>query len=111
VRWIYDHYPNVVVLCMWVIDCEVLDDDTPEQRALGLAHDFAIIPRCDEIWAVGGRISGGMNQEINQGVEAGVPLCDLTYLGDEPPADRVDLPRLVWREQDVRDDRKACRRF
>lgn len=99
VRWVYDNVPGVVVLCMWVVDCEVLDDANPEHRALGFEHDLAVVERCDEIWAVSGRISHGMSLEIAHAREHGVPLLDLTPLGEEPPAKPINLPPLVWREE------------
>lgn len=112
VRWIYDTQPGVAVLCMWVIDCEVLDDSNPAHRAVGLEHDFAILERCDEVWAVGGRLSSGMLMEIEHGLGHNVPFLDLTQLGEEPPRGPIDLPPLRWPKQEQRRERKlpfGCR--
>jgi hypothetical protein len=107
VRWIYDHYPNVVVLAHWIVDCEVLDDANPAHREKGLAHDFAIIRRCDEIWLVGGRVSEGMGLESAYATDdCGLPALDLTYLGPEPPQEKVALPPLA----PVQRKRTDCRR-
>jgi hypothetical protein len=86
VRWIFDHYPNTAVLANWLYECEVLDDFNPEHRKLGLQHDFAILRRCDELWLVGGRVSNGMMAERQAAWNAGIPVRDLTPLGDWPPA-------------------------
>jgi hypothetical protein len=107
VRWIYDHYPGIAVLCMWIIDCKVLDDSNPDHRAVGLEHDFAILERCDEIWAVGGRVSSGMAMEIAHGLGHNVPFLDLTPLGEEPPSGSVELPPLQWPKQERKHERKT----
>ena len=112
-RWIYDTRPGIAVLCQWVLDCEVLDDNVPEHRAAGLQHDFDIIERCVEIWAVGGRCSGGMGMEIEHALRHSVPLLDLTKVGEEPPNEPIDFPPLVWamNEEQQRDRRnQGCRR-
>jgi hypothetical protein len=46
--------------------------ESPDNRERGLAIDFALIARCDEVWLVGGRISPG--------------VYDLTMLGFEAPS-------------------------
>jgi len=103
-RWIYDTQSNVTVLCQWILDCEVLDDSNPDHRALGLRHDFDIIERCDEIWAVGPHISPGMQQEITYAAQCGIPLLNLTeWYGARPPEHGRELPplqgvaRMRWR--------------
>jgi hypothetical protein len=111
-RWVYDTQPGVTVLCQWILDCEVLDDDNPEHRATGLQHDFTIIERCDETWAVGGRVSGGMGMEIEHGLRHGVPFLDLSKMGDEPPSEPIELPPLQWPKQERKHERRespGCR--
>lgn len=66
-----------IVLSAW--------DETPENRALGLACDFAAIERCDELWLVGGRVSPGMAAEAEHARQHGVVVVDLTHMGEEPP--------------------------
>jgi hypothetical protein len=103
-RWIYDTQPGVTVVCQWILDCEVLDDSNPDHRAMGLDHDFAIIERCDEIWAVGPRVSTGMALEIEHATRHGIPLLDLVSVyGAEPPAHGKELPPLLA----VRTDRRS----
>ncbi len=76
---------GVAVVADWIIYCEVWDDFDPAQRWAGLAHDDAQIRRCDEVWMVGGRVSGGMARGRETAKAAGVPAVDLTFLGEEPP--------------------------
>jgi hypothetical protein len=35
----------------------------PEDRALGMEWDLAVLPRCDEIWLCGDTVSPGMQDE------------------------------------------------
>lgn len=113
VRWIEQHY-GVAVVANWIIECEIWDDASPAERKAGLARDIAVIERCDEIWAVGGAISSGMTVEIHAAGSVGVPLMKLTHLGDEPPAEKVPLPRLVMpktkTKRRTRVRSKRCRR-
>jgi hypothetical protein len=59
--------------------------ESPENRALGLACDLAAVERCDEVWLVGGRVSPGMRAEAAHAEERGLPVRDLTHMGEEPP--------------------------
>ena len=103
IRWIYDNFSDVAVVADWLITCDVLDDFNPEHRARGMKMNKLVIPRCDEFWMVGGRISNGMNDELSVVVDivtghANAPhvqmrrYFDLTWLGEEPP---VTVPEKV----------------
>jgi len=85
-RWCYDTHPEVAIVCQWLPCCEVLDDDDPEHRSLGIAHDLEVLSRCDEIWLVGGRISTGMAMEFAFAKRKGMAVRDLTAWGEEPPS-------------------------
>lgn len=89
IRWVYNNFPNVAVIADWLITCDVLDDFNPEHRAHGMEMNKAIIksggPR--EFWMVGGRVSNGMQGESITAVEAQLRIFDLTWLGEEPPAE------------------------
>jgi hypothetical protein len=50
----------------------LLDDDSPEDRAAGIECDLAILPRCDELWLCGPRLSAGMREEMRVAVEHGI---------------------------------------
>lgn len=43
----------------------ILDDDIPEERALGIDLDIDLISKCDELWYYGDTISAGMRAEID----------------------------------------------
>lgn len=95
IRWIYDNFPNVAVIADWLITCDVLDDFNPDHRAHGMAMNKAIIPRCNEFWMVGGRISTGMNGEMLVAIEHRLHIFDLTWLGEEPPAEVPEKVRAL----------------
>jgi len=92
IRWIYDHFPDVAVVADWILTCEVLDDSNPIHRARGLGMDKAVIALCDEFWMVGGRVSTGMGIEKEAAERSNLRVVDLTFLGEEPPA---ELPAEV----------------
>lgn len=51
-----------------------LDDRVEGDRALGLSHDMAVIPKCEELWVCGGRISEGVAAEIALATELRIPV-------------------------------------
>lgn len=53
---------------------QVLDDDQPQQRDLGIKMGLAVLPRCDELWCYGDRISQGMMIEIEEAKRLGIPI-------------------------------------
>jgi hypothetical protein len=44
----------------------------PDDRALGLAIDLAMIPHCDELWLCGPRVTEGMRIEMETAFAYGV---------------------------------------
>jgi hypothetical protein len=52
---------------------QVLDDDDPVERALGIGAALVLLARCDEIW-VFGEPSEGMRMEIDEARRLGVPV-------------------------------------
>jgi len=56
----------------YLMDYDVLHE--PEDRDLGLAHDLAILPRCDELWLCGPRISTGMAMERDEASKHGLRI-------------------------------------
>lgn len=69
----------------WIWWSQVLDE-TPENRALGLAADKAMVSRCDELWLTGGRVSSGMAVELEQAQACGKMIRDLTKYGYRDPS-------------------------
>lgn len=53
---------------------QLLDDASPRERQAGLDMGIAMLPRCDELWVCGDRISPGMAQEIEQAKALGMPI-------------------------------------
>ncbi|MHB1154531.1 MAG: DUF7768 domain-containing protein [Eubacteriales bacterium] len=45
---------------------QFLNDDDPDERALGLIFGNVIMGKCSEVWVFGSRISTGMEAEINR---------------------------------------------
>ena len=41
-----------------------INDTIPEERSQGLAMAIRLVPRCDQLWVFGKRISEGMSKEI-----------------------------------------------
>ena len=93
IRWVYDNFKDVAVVADWLLTCDVLDDFNPEHRAHGMRMNKEIIPRCDEFWMFGGRVSNGMQDESVTAIAAQRRIFDLTWLGEEPPA---VVPEKVW---------------
>jgi len=52
----------------WITGCGVLDENNPDDRALGLACDFATVAACDQFWVCGDAepvaASSGIRQEL-----------------------------------------------
>lgn len=82
---------NAIWCCRYVIDrgCmpvashllypQILDDNNPRERELGLMFGLALLATCDEIWVfmVGGEISSGMEREIEEAKRLGIPVRKL----------------------------------
>lgn len=43
---------------------QVLDDDNPEERTLGMFFGLVWLGKCHELWVFGNQISAGMGKEI-----------------------------------------------
>ena len=85
IHWIHS-VRGAVPIAPWITDIESGEDDSdPIARAQGLARCEYTVSRCDELWLVGGRISGGMRAELNAAARAGIAIRDFTHLGAEPP--------------------------
>ena len=51
----------------------------PADRQLGLDIDLAMIEVCDEVWLCGGRISSGMQIELDHALEVGVKIRSIPH--------------------------------
>jgi hypothetical protein len=57
---------------------QLLDDNIPAQREIGIQMGLRVLASCDELWIYGERISHGMNCEIAEAVRLGIPIRNLT---------------------------------
>ncbi len=108
--WLIARELDTVFVANWLTYVDVLDDGSAAHRDRGIRDGLALTWFCDGIVLVGGRISLGMRAELEAVAGAGGWVADLTYLGEEPPATRDDLPfearlftpliygRHCWRE-------------
>lgn len=83
---------DVAPLAPWITGCEVLDDNDPVQREIGLLCDETTVTRCDEIWLCGPRVSEGMKREL-----AIAEAIGLTVRRFEMPADITEVYIKVGR--------------
>lgn len=82
-RWLHEAWPQIAVVCPWLLDLRVLPlrDDVPHERELGLERCEATARICDAVVLVGGRRSSGMQREA----AVAKLVIDWTHLGDWPP--------------------------
>jgi len=87
IRYIYENTQDVVLVAPWIIEVELYpaDDDDPVLRKEALRRCCAVARRCDELWAVGDRISMGMLEEIHAARRHGLPVMMLITKDGEPP--------------------------
>lgn len=53
---------------------QFLNEDSNEERAMGLEMGLILLSKCQEIWVFGSRISKGMEMEIKQAKEMKLPI-------------------------------------
>lgn len=53
---------------------QMLDDNDPAERELGLRLGHRVLDVCDELWCCGSRISSGMAREIAEAQRLGIPI-------------------------------------
>jgi len=57
---------------------QVLHEDDPADRQLGLAMGKKMLAKCDELWAFGDFISPGMAGEVELAEQRGIPVRYIT---------------------------------
>lgn len=55
----------------------ILDDENPHERKHGLQIGLQFLKECDELWAVGGFMSSGMQEEIEFARENGIRVLQM----------------------------------
>ena len=82
---------NAVWCCRYVIEQgfmpvashllypQILNDNNPRERELGLKFGLALLATCDEVWVftAGGEVSSGMAKEIEEANRLGIPVRKL----------------------------------
>lgn len=65
---------QVIPFAPYIVDVQSLDDANPSERAIGFEHNKAIFQSgiIDEVWLYGGRISNGMQTEIEWAKELNI---------------------------------------
>lgn len=57
---------------------QILDDNIPTQREIGIRIGLRVMASCDELWICGSRISHGMSCEITEAERIGIPVRSLS---------------------------------
>lgn len=53
---------------------QVLDENDPSERELGLFFGMVWLGKCEELWVFGRHISNGMSREIAKAKKRGIPI-------------------------------------
>ncbi len=69
--------------CPHLLYPQILDDNNPEERRLGINIGKEFLTKCDELWAFGGYISHGMFEEIEFAKKIGIPVKRIIQLDFE----------------------------
>ncbi len=77
-----------------------LDDTDSEECEIGIELGMDWMMGCDEIQAIGNRISDGMRKEIEAALDMGIPVIRIGFVGD--PIET--LTRLVFGEKVENED-------
>jgi len=67
----------IVPFAPYIVDVLALDDNDPEQRARGFDNNKQLFDFVDEVWLYGGRISSGMQTEIDWANERNIPVLQM----------------------------------
>ena len=73
---------------------QILNDDDPGDRQLGLFFGTVLLGKCDECWVFGETISAGMVTEIAKAKKRGIPIRYFTEDMEEVRADANAEDRL-----------------
>ena len=57
---------------------QILDDNVPAQREIGIQMGLRVLASCDELWICGLRISHGMSCEIAEAERLGIPARNIS---------------------------------
>jgi len=70
---------EVIPFAPYIVDVMALDDEDAEQRSIGFYHNWIHFHHgiIDEVWLYGGRISSGMQTEIDWAKELNIPVIKM----------------------------------
>lgn len=88
---------------------DLLDENQPKERQLGIEMGFAILQNCGELWCYGNHISQGMMMEIEEARQIGIPIrrvmeqkngfvigtAIVTASGREETQDTAEAPKMT----------------
>ena len=63
--------------CPHLLYPNILDENNPSERQLGLNMGLAMLKNCDELWCYGKRISTGMRAEIEEAKRLEIPTLSV----------------------------------
>ena len=75
--------PHFYALC--------LDDNKPDERAIGMAAGMSLLWFCDEIWVFGEKITEGMRNEINFCISLNIKI---RYINEAQIEDTIK-PKMI----------------
>ena len=60
--------------CPHLLYPQILNDNNPEERKLGISLGKEVLAKCDELWVFGHSITSGMFEEIQFARAKGIPV-------------------------------------
>ena len=65
---------GVTPLAVHLLYPQILDDQIPDERTVGIQMGLRVLKACDELWVCGDFISHGMQIELTAAEEYGIPI-------------------------------------
>ena len=72
---------------------QILDDSNPQERQAGINMGLVMIPKCDELWVFGNKITSGMEAEIEMAKQLGIPI---RHVSAEQILDAPNPTYAIW---------------
>lgn len=78
---------------------QILSDDIPAERDLGMHMGLRVLETCDELWLCGNHISAGMRAELCQAEKLGIPVRMVTAEEIEQAQSRNGFEKAAVQEK------------